>query len=102
MGFRPYILADLNTGYTYEMKLLKPIEEKQNKTKMYSLITEFMNELTLKSKKKHILSTDGLYSSEELLDCKYSYSRHMFIISNFLNISEEAMRTRWSKKIKNI
>ena len=73
MGFRPYILADLNTGYTYEMKLLKPIEEKQNKTKMYSLITEFMNELTLKSKKKHILSTDGLYSREELLNCKEFY-----------------------------
>ncbi len=26
-GFRPYILADLKTGYTYEMKLLEPIEE---------------------------------------------------------------------------
>jgi len=55
------------------MKLLEPLEEKQNKTKMYSLVTEFMNELTLKSKKKHILSTDGLYSSEELLDCNKFY-----------------------------
>ncbi len=31
---------------------------------------------------------------------KYNDSRHMFIISNFVNIPEEVMRTRWSKKDK--
>lgn len=142
-GFRSYILADLKTDYSYEMKLLEHIEEKQNKTKVYTLVTEFMNELTLKSKKKYILSSNGLYLSEELLDCKefyfivairanriksnrfeilekiekkhyeyfyrnnddinytlikYNDSRYMFIVSNFVIIPEEAMRTRWSKK----
>ena len=35
LGFRPYILAGLNIGYTYKMKLLEPIEEKENNTKIY-------------------------------------------------------------------
>lgn len=75
------------------MKFLEPIEEKQIKTKMYSLGTEFMNELTSKSKKNHLLSADGLYSSEELLDCNEFYFigaiRTNRIKSNIVEILEK-------------
>ena len=32
-GFRPYVLADLNTGYIFEIKLLEQLEEKKKMVK---------------------------------------------------------------------
>ena len=61
-------MADLNTGYTFEIKLLEQLEEKEKNGKMITLVTEFMNSLNGGNNKKYILCTDGLYTSEELLD----------------------------------
>ena len=61
-------MADLNTDYTFEIKLLEQFVEKEKNGKMITLVTEFMNSLNGGNNKKYILCTDGLYSSEELLD----------------------------------
>ena len=50
------------------MKLLEPIKEKENNTKIFTLFTKFKNESKNENNKKYILSTESLYSSEELLD----------------------------------
>lgn len=61
-------MADLNKGYIFEIKLLEQLEEKEKNGKMITLVTEFMNSLNGGNNKKYILCTDGLYTSEELLD----------------------------------
>ena len=67
-GFRPYVLADVQTGYSYCFKLLEDLEDNE-KGKMFGLIKEFMGIVKNNNNKnvKHILATDGLYSSEDLL-----------------------------------
>ena len=68
-GFKPYVLSDFKSGYTYSMNVLENIDTTED-GKMYNLIKNMMNDLK-KNKKynyiPHILATDGLYSSEKLL-----------------------------------
>ena len=73
-GFRPYVLSDASTGYTFCFKLLEELED--NKFgKMYGLVTEFLDIIWKNntSKIKHVLATDGLYTSENLLEIKDFY-----------------------------
>ena len=62
LGFRPYVLADLNTEFTYCFKLLNDneIDENYKSGKMFNLIIEFLKCLSNynNSKIKHILATD--------------------------------------------
>ena len=68
-GFRPYVLSDYKSGYTYELKLLEDLEKNDDGDKIYNLVMDFMNCLNKNNTNniKHILATDGLYSSEKLL-----------------------------------
>jgi len=68
-GFRPYVLSDHKSGYTYALQLLEDLEESNDGSKIYNLVMNFMNCLNRNnlSGKKHILATDGLYTSEKLL-----------------------------------
>ena len=68
-GFRPYVLSDYKSGYTYGLQLLEDLEENTDGSKIYNLVMYFMNSLNSNniSGKKHILATDGLYTSEKLL-----------------------------------
>jgi hypothetical protein len=72
-GFKPYVLSDFKSGYTYGMNVLENIEEKNSSKedgKMYNLVKSLMNELKENNKENystHILATDGLYTSEKLL-----------------------------------
>ena len=70
-GFRPYVLSDDLTGYTYCFKLLEELED-NNFGKMYGLVTEFLDIIRKNNTNKirHILATDGLYTSENLLQIK--------------------------------
>ena len=74
-GFRPYILADLNTGFTYCFNFLNDNEIDENykddkNGKMFNLVIEFLRCLSNYNnmKIKHVLATDGLYTSEKLLE----------------------------------
>jgi hypothetical protein len=73
-GFRPYILSDFRSGYTYFLMLFDEIEEQANQ-KMFQIVTSMMSILKTNNtnNKPHILAADGLYSSEELLDCEDFY-----------------------------
>ena len=71
-GFRPYVLADLNTEFTYCFKLLNDNEIDDNykddkNGKMFNLVIEFLKCLSNynDSEIKHILATDGLYTNEK-------------------------------------
>ena len=67
-------LSDASTGYTFGFKLLEELED--NKFgKMYGLVTEFLDIIKKNntSKIKHVLATDGLYTSENLLEIKDFY-----------------------------
>ena len=72
-GFKPYVLSDFKSGYTYGMNVLENIETKNNSKedgKMYNLVKNLMSELKENNKDNyspHILATDGLYTSEKLL-----------------------------------
>ena len=66
-------MADLNTGYIFEIKLLEQLVEKEKNGKIITLVTEFMNSLNGGNNKKYILCTDRLYTSEELLDNNNCY-----------------------------
>ena len=71
-GFKPYVLSDFRSGYTYGMNVLENIDIKDNKEdgKMYHLVKSLMSELKNNNKDNyspHILATDGLYTSEKLL-----------------------------------
>ena len=68
-GFKPYVLSDFKSGYTYGMNVLENIDV-NDKGKMYNLVKNLMNELKENNKDNystHILGTDGLYTSEQLL-----------------------------------
>ena len=68
-GFKPYVLADYKSGYTYGMNVLENIDTSED-GKMYNLVKGLMNDLKENNKSNyspHILATDGLYSSEKLL-----------------------------------
>jgi len=69
-GFRPYVLSDYRSGYTYALQLLEDLEEINDNNKIYNLVMNLMGNLNKNniSGKKHILATDGLYSSEKLLE----------------------------------
>ena len=68
-GFRPYVLSDYKSGYTYQLQLLENLEENDDGSKIYNLVIDFMKSLNKNNTTgiKHILATDGLYSSEKLL-----------------------------------
>ena len=72
-GFRPYVLSDYKSGYTYCLQLLEDLddeeEENNDNNRIYNMVMSLMcglikNNIT---GKKHILATDGLYTSEKLL-----------------------------------
>ena len=69
-GFRPYVLSDYKSGYTYALQLLEDLEENTDGSKIYNLVMSLMNCVKNNniSGKKHILATDGLYTSERLLE----------------------------------
>ena len=69
-GFRPYVLSDYKSGYTYGLQLLEDLDEINDNNKIYNLVMSLMNNLNKNniSGKKHILATDGLYTSEKLLE----------------------------------
>ena len=71
--FRSYVLADLNTGFTYCFKLLNGNDEnyKDDKSgKIFNLFIEFLICLSNdnNSEIKYILATDGKYTNEKLLE----------------------------------
>jgi len=68
-GFKPYVLSDFRSGYTYGMNVLENIDASED-GKMYNLVKNLMAELKENNKNNyspHILATDGLYTSEKLL-----------------------------------
>lgn len=69
-GFRPYVLSDYKSGYTYALQLLEDLDEINDTSKIYNLVMNLMNTLNKNNftGKKHILATDGLYTSEKLLE----------------------------------
>lgn len=72
-GFRSFILAEYLSFFTYSMRVLESTEE-DDKNKIYSLVSYLIDDLNEYNHNiKHILATDGLYSSEEICDNPYFY-----------------------------
>lgn len=95
-GYRPYVLSDKKTGYTISMKLLQNLEEnEENKGKMQILCEEFMKDIYEKTKKQYILCTDGLYTTEDLLE-----EKNFFFIGAIRQNRIKSNRDNITKKIK--
>lgn len=67
-GFRPFILRDPDNDYTYCFKLLEDLKSDEC-GKIHKLVKDFMH-IVLANKTlnyEYILSTDGIYISEDFL-----------------------------------
>lgn len=65
-GFRPYILADNKTGFTFEIIITDDLKENYEYSKIENLVFSMMENL----KQPHILVTDSFYTTEKILESK--------------------------------
>ena len=79
-GFKPYILSDYKSGYTYGFELFDDFDDEgkdliKNYGKIYAVVTKLMQQLksNVIHYNKKLLCCDGLYTSEELLNNSEDY-----------------------------
>jgi len=65
-GFRPYILADTKTGFTFEIIINDDLKETYEFSKTENLVFSMMETTKL----PHILVTDSFYTSEKIIESK--------------------------------